>query len=114
MSDKTIFQRIMAGEIPANKLYEDDLAVVIADIQPQAPVHLLIIPRKPIARIAAADRSDQAILGHLLLLAAKMAAQQDLNNGFRIIINNGSDGGETVPHLHVHLMGGRPMQWPPG
>lgn len=110
----TIFEKIIAGEIPADKAYEDDLCIVIRDIEPQAPVHLLIIPKKVISRVGDASLEDQSVLGHLLLIAGKIARQEGLKKGFRIVVNNGQAGGETVPHLHVHLLGGRQMQWPPG
>ncbi len=112
---KTIFQKIIDKEIPSKFLYEDEQCICIQDIEPQAPVHCLIIPKKPIERIAAAKEMDAALLGHLLLVAAQVAKTLGLDNsGFRIVINNGKDGGETVPHLHVHLLGGRSLQWPPG
>lgn len=114
MSEKTLFERLIAGEIPAKFLHQDDVCVAFADINPQAPTHLLIVPRKPIPRIAEATPEDAATLGHLLLTARKIAAEIGLENGFRIVINNGPDGGETVPHLHVHLLGGRALHWPPG
>lgn len=110
----TIFQKIIAREIPAEILYEDELCISIKDIQPQAPFHALIIPRKLIPRIGLAEESDQQTLGHLLLVAKKIAQEQHLDEGFRVVINNGNDGGETVPHLHVHLLGGRKLSWPPG
>ncbi len=110
----TIFQKIIAREIPAEILYEDELCISIKDIQPQAPFHALIIPKKLIPRIGLAEESDQQTLGHLLLVAKKIAQEQHLDEGFRVIINNGNDGGETVPHLHVHLLGGRKLSWPPG
>jgi len=110
----TIFEKIISGEIPAKKAYEDDLCIAIHDDAPQAPVHLLIIPKKVIPRVGDANLEDQAILGHLLLTAGKVAKQENLEQGFRIVINNGTNGGETVPHLHVHLLGGRQMKWPPG
>jgi histidine triad (HIT) family protein len=110
----TIFEKIISGEIPAKKAYEDDLCIAIHDVAPQAPVHLLIIPKKVIPRVGDANLEDQAILGHLLLTAGKVAKQENLEQGFRIVINNGTNGGETVPHLHVHLLGGRQMKWPPG
>ena len=110
----TIFQKIIAREIPAEILYEDELCISIKDIQPQAPFHALIIPKKLIPRIGLAEESDQQTLGHLLLLAKKIAKEQHLDEGFRVVINNGNDGGETVPHLHVHLLGGRKLSWPPG
>ena len=111
---KTLFQKIIDREIPAKVEYEDDRCIVIHDIQPKAPVHLLIIPRKPIARVAEASAADEALLGHLLLVAGDLARKLDLAKGFRIVINNGPDAGEAVPHLHVHLLAKRPMGWPPG
>lgn len=110
----TIFEKIIGGEIPAEKAYEDDLCIAIHDVSPQAPVHLLIIPKKVIPRVGEANLDDQSTLGHLLLIAGKVAQQENLEQGFRIVINNGMNGGETVPHLHVHLLGGRQMKWPPG
>ena len=112
---KTIFQKIIDHEIPAKLVHEDDLCLAIHDINPQAPVHVLVIPKKPIARVAEATVADQAVLGHLLLTAAALAKKLGVaESGFRIVINNGRDGGETVPHLHVHLLGQRPLGWPPG
>ena len=111
---KTLFQRIADREIPATFLHEDDLCIAFRDIAPQAPVHVLVVPRKAIPRIAEASSDDQALLGHLLLVARKVAQDLNLKNGFRIVINNGKDGGESVPHLHIHLLGGRPLEWPPG
>ena len=111
---KTLFERIIAREIPAKIEYEDDLCIVIHDIDPQAPTHLLTIPKQVIPRISEGDPTQEALLGHLLRTAASVAATLNLENGFRIVINNGKDGGETVPHLHVHVLGGRPMVWPPG
>ena len=111
---KTLFERIIAREIPAKIEHEDEQCIVIHDIDPQAPTHLLTIPKQVIPRIAEAAPAQQALLGHLLLTAASVAANLKLENGFRIVINNGKDGGETVPHLHVHVLGGRSMAWPPG
>ena len=111
---KTLFEKIMDGEIPGQFEHEDDLCVALRDINPQAPTHLLVIPRKPIPRVGEADPEDQATLGHLLLTAGNLAKKLNLDNGFRIVINNGPDGGESVPHLHVHLLGGRSLSWPPG
>ena len=112
---KTIFQKIIDREIPAKLAYEDDHCIAIHDINPQAPVHVLVIPKKNIARMAEATVADQAVLGHLLLTAAALAKKLGVaESGFRIVINNGRDGGETVPHLHVHLLGQRPLGWPPG
>jgi histidine triad (HIT) family protein len=112
---KTLFEKIIAREIPADIVYEDELVLAFRDIQPQAPTHILIVPKKPIPRLAEATIGDQALLGHLLLKAAEVAAQIGLlSGGFRLVINNGRDGGESVPHLHCHILGGRPMRWPPG
>jgi histidine triad (HIT) family protein len=112
---KTIFQKIIDREIPAKLAHEDDLCIAIHDINPQAPVHVLVIPKQPITRVADATSADQAILGHLLLTAGALAKKLGVaESGFRLVINNGRDGGETVPHLHVHLLGQRPLSWPPG
>ena len=111
---KTLFERIIAREIPAKIEHEDELCIVLHDIQPQAPVHLLIIPKKALPRIGAATNDDQALLGHLLLTAGNLAKKLKLANGFRLVVNNGPDGGESVPHLHVHLLARRPLTWPPG
>ncbi len=111
---KTLFEKIIAREIPATIVYEDDLVLAFRDIKPAAPVHILIVPKKPIPRIAEAQVVDQKLLGHLLIKAAEVAKTLDLKNGYRLVINNGADGGETVPHLHVHILGGRHMDWPPG
>ena len=110
----TLFEKIINREIPADVLHEDETCIAIRDIAPQAPVHALVIPKKLIPRIAEARREDQKVIGHLLLVAGQLARSEKLDDGFRIVINNGSDGGETVPHLHVHLLGGRQLQWPPG
>ena len=106
---KTIFQRIIDREIPAKIEHEDELCIVIHDIHPKAPVHLLIIPKRVIARVSEATPADQALLGHLLLTAQTLARKLQLGDGFRLIINNGPDSGEEVPHLHVHLLAGRPL-----
>jgi histidine triad (HIT) family protein len=111
---KTLFEKIAAREIPAAIVYEDDLVLAFRDIRPAAPMHVLIVPKKPIPRLAEATADDQKLLGHLLLKAAEVAKQLNLQNGYRLVINNGADGGETVPHLHVHILGGRQMDWPPG
>lgn len=111
---KTIFQRIIDREIPAKIVHEDELCLAIHDIQPQAPVHVLIFPKQLIPRLVEAAATDQAVLGHLLLTAQALAKQLNLAAGFRIVINNGPHGGESVPHLHVHLLGGRQLAWPPG
>jgi histidine triad (HIT) family protein len=112
---KTIFQKIIDREIPAKIAHEDDRCIAIHDVNPQAPVHVLIIPKQSIARVGEATPADQALLGHLLLTAAAVAKKLGLaESGYRLVINNGRDGGESVPHLHVHLLGQRPLAWPPG
>ena len=112
---KTLFEKIIAREIPAQIVYEDDLVLAFRDINPQAPAHALIVPKKPIPRLAEAKAEDQQLLGYLLLKAAEVAGKLGLaKGGYRLVINNGADGGETVPHLHVHILGGRYMKWPPG
>ena len=112
---KTLFEKICDREIPADIVYEDELCVCFRDIAPQAPVHLLVIPRKPITRIAEAEDGDQALIGHLFLTARRVAKEHGLDRGgFRLVVNNGPDGGEAVPHLHIHILAGRPMKWPPG
>jgi histidine triad (HIT) family protein len=115
MSAKTLFEKICDKEIPATILHEDELCIAFRDISPQAPRHILIIPRKPIPRIGLAVVEDQSLLGHLLLTAAQVARSEGIaESGYRLVINNGPDGGEAVPHLHVHLLGGRQLVWPPG
>jgi histidine triad (HIT) family protein len=111
----TIFEKIIAREIPAEIVHEDDLCICFHDISPQAPTHLLLIPKKCIVRVAEAGTEDQETLGHLLLMAQQVARQEGfLEDGFRVVINNGGDGGEAVPHLHLHILAGRQMTWPPG
>jgi histidine triad (HIT) family protein len=111
---KTLFQRIADGEIPARIVHQDERCVAFHDIAPQAPTHILVVPRELIPRVAEATPSQAELLGHLMLVAAKVAAEQGLREGFRLVVNNGRHGGETVPHLHVHLLGGRALGWPPG
>ena len=111
---KTIFQRIIDREIPAKIEYEDDQCVVLHDIQPQAPVHLLIVPKRVIARVADATTADEGLLGHLIATAGVVAQKLNLERGFRLVINNGPDACESVPHVHVHLLAKRQMGWPPG
>ncbi len=112
---KTLFEKIVARELPATIVYEDDLVMAFRDIKPQAPTHILVIPKKPIPRIGEAKPEDQQLIGHLLLKAAEVARQVGLSqSGFRLVFNNGPDGGEAVPHLHCHILGGRHMRWPPG
>lgn len=111
---ETIFIKIIRKEIPAHIVYEDDLALAFTDVNPQAPVHILVIPKKPIVNLATAEPEDQALLGHLLLIVQKVAAQAGLENGYRVVMNTGVDGGQTVHHLHIHILGRRSMSWPPG
>ncbi|MER3435907.1 MAG: histidine triad nucleotide-binding protein [Leptolyngbya sp. ERB_1_1] len=116
MSDPndTIFGKIIRKEIPADIVYEDNLALAFRDVNPQAPVHILVIPKQPIAQLADAESKDHALMGHLLLTVKRVAEQEGLTNGYRVVINTGEDGGQTVYHLHLHLLGGRSMSWPPG
>ena len=110
----TIFGKIARREIPANVVYEDDLAIAFKDVNPQAPTHILVIPKQPIPQLDAATEADRELLGHLLLTAKKVAQQAGLTNGYRLVINSGPDGGQTVYHLHLHILGDRPLLWPPG
>ncbi len=111
---KTIFKKILDKEIPADIVYEDDRCLAFRDINPQAPTHVLIIPKTEIASLADAAETDASLLGYLLIVAAKLAAKLGLSSGYRAVINCGPDGGQTVDHLHVHLLGGRSLTWPPG
>lgn len=111
---KTLFQRIIDREIPAKIEHEDDRCIVIHDIQPQAPVHLLVIPKTVITRVGDAAPADEALLGHLLVTAGVVAKKLNLERGFRLVINHGPDACESVPHLHVHLLACRQLGWPPG
>ena len=114
-ADNCLFCGIAAGRVPAGSVYQDHDVVAFRDINPQAPSHILVIPRRHIARLADAGDSDGAVLARLLLVAAKVAAAEGLaESGYRIVINSGPDAGESVPHLHVHIIGGRSMAWPPG
>ena len=110
----TLFEKIIQRKMPADIVFEDDQVLAFRDINPAAPTHVLVIPKKPISRIGAADTEDQSLIGHLMLKAAEIARELKLENGFRLVINNGPDGGESVPHLHCHILGGRALQWPPG
>jgi len=115
MSGDTIFGKIIRREIPANIVYEDDLCLAFTDINPQAPTHILVIPKKPIPTLSAAAADDKALLGHMLLTIKDLAHEAGLAaSGYRVVINTGNDGGQTVFHLHMHLLGGRSLQWPPG
>ena len=107
MADKTLFEKIMVGDIPADIMYEDEYCVVIKDAVPQAPTHLLIIPRKPIPMLAKADLDDKELLGHLLTVANDMAKRTGIDESFRVVINNGAEAGQTVFHLHLHLLGNK-------
>ena len=110
----TIFTRIINQEIPAKIVFEDDRCLAFHDVAPQAPTHFLVIPKKEICNLAAANEADEALLGHLLLVAKLVAGQLGLSNGFRTVINCGPDGGQSVDHLHIHVLGGRALHWPPG
>ncbi len=113
MSPTTIFGRILAGEIPCNKVFEDDLCLAFHDVNPVAPVHILVIPKRELASLAQVEDDDAAILGHLLHRAAEIG-KEHAPDGCRVVINTGRDGGQTVDHLHLHVLGGRAMGWPPG
>ncbi|HYC76070.1 MAG TPA: histidine triad nucleotide-binding protein [Planctomycetota bacterium] len=114
MSGDTVFGKILRKEIPAKVVHEDDRCIVIRDVAPRAPTHLLVIPRKPLRDVASATEEDAALLGHLMLVAARVAKSEGVGDGFRIVVNNGAKAGQSVFHLHVHVLGGRPMEWPPG
>ena len=113
MADDTIFGKILKGDIPCDEVYSDDRCLAFCDIAPQAPVHVLVIPRQPIESLRSASSGDEELLGHLLLVAARVARQEGLED-FRTVINSGAAAGQTVFHLHVHVIGGRPLDWPPG
>jgi histidine triad (HIT) family protein len=114
MNTECIFCKIAAKQIPAKLIYDDSEVFAFDDIGPQAPTHLLICPRKHIESLGATTEADAAILGKLLTVAVKLGRERNLTNGYRTVINNGEHGGQSVAHLHVHLLGGRPMRWPPG
>lgn len=109
-----LFCKIADGSIPSTAVYQDDLCYAFADIHPHAPEHVLVVPRKHIASLADAKESDEPLLGHLLWVAAEIARSKGLGKGYRVVVNNGEDGGQTVDHLHLHVLGGRAMHWPPG
>ena len=109
-----IFCKIVNGTIPSPRIYDDEECIAFSDIHPQAPVHILIVPRKHIPSLAEATEEDRALLGHLLWTTSQIASQQGLTSGYRTVFNSGDDGGQTVDHLHVHLLGGRSLHWPPG
>ncbi|MBM4003286.1 MAG: histidine triad nucleotide-binding protein [Planctomycetes bacterium] len=110
----TVFKKIIDRQIPADIVFEDAECLAFRDIQPQAPTHLLVIPKREIRSLAESQPSDSALLGHLLRVAAELATRLGLDNGYRVVINTGADGGQSVDHLHLHLLGGRPLRWPPG
>jgi histidine triad (HIT) family protein len=110
----SIFTRIMRGEIPGQVVHEDDLCIVLRDINPQAPTHLLVIPRKPIPKLSEATAEDQSLLGHLMLVAGRVAREVGAADDWRLVVNNGAGAGQTVFHLHLHVLAGRPFGWPPG
>jgi histidine triad (HIT) family protein len=114
MADKTIFKKIIDRELPADIVYEDDLCLAFNDINPQAPVHVLVIPKQEIRSLAEVEPEHQSLLGHLLLVVRKLAEEFNLDSGFRTVINTGAEGGQTVDHLHLHLLGRRNLSWPPG
>ena len=114
MADKTLFQRIADGEVPSQMVYEDDLCFAFRDINPQAPTHILVCPRRAIPSLDDLSEKDRELVGHVVLTAARIAADEGLQNGYRTVFNCGEHGQQTVPHLHLHLIGGRQLKWPPG
>jgi histidine triad (HIT) family protein len=114
MTNDCLFCKIIAGQIPAERVYQDERVTAIRDINPAAPTHILVLPNRHLASVAEASQADEALLGTLLLTAARLAAEASLTHGYRLVANTGPDGGQSVPHLHVHLIGGRAMRWPPG
>ena len=114
MSDKTIFKKIIDGEIQADIIYQDDLCLAFHDVSPQAPIHVLLIPKKEIVNVAALSQDDAALAGHLMLTVNKVAKLLNIENGYRVVANCGADGGQSVDHLHLHILAGRSLAWPPG
>ena len=110
----TIFSKVIRREVPADIVYEDELCLAFRDINPQAPTHVLLIPKKEIDSLSSADGADQALLGHLMLAAAKVARQLGVGDAFRLVVNNGAEAGQSVFHLHLHILAGRKLRWPPG
>jgi len=110
----TIFSKVIRREIPADIVYEDELCLAFRDINPQAPTHVLLLPKKEIDSLTSADGADQALLGHLMLAAAKVARQLGVGDAFRLVVNNGAEAGQSVFHLHLHILAGRKLRWPPG
>lgn len=111
---ETLFTKIINREIPADIIYEDDLCLCFRDINPQAPLHVLLIPKKPIEKLNTSEADDQQLLGHMMLKAGEIAAQEGYLDDFRLVVNNGAGAGQTVFHLHIHILAGRPLTWPPG
>ena len=111
---ETLFTKIINRDIPADIVFEDDQCLAFRDVNPQAPVHILVIPKKPIAMVSDALMEDETLLGHLLITASKVAKQEGFGHAFRLVVNNGADVGQTVFHLHVHILAGRALSWPPG
>jgi histidine triad (HIT) family protein len=114
MSEKTLFQRIADREIPSDIVFEDDLCFAFRDISPQAPTHVLVVPRKPIPSLDDLSDDDRDLIGHLYMVIRELATKFGLTDGYRVVVNCGRDGGQSVDHLHFHLLGGRPLKWPPG
>ncbi|MAG55128.1 MAG: histidine triad nucleotide-binding protein [Planctomycetes bacterium] len=112
--EETLFAKIIRKEIPADVVYEDDLALAFRDLAPQAPVHVLVIPKEPIANVGVAEDAHRDLLGHLMLVAGKVAVQEGVADAFRVVTNSGEGAGQSVFHLHLHVLGGRPFSWPPG
>ncbi len=112
-SQTTLFEKIIAREIPATIVYEDELCIAFKDINPCAPLHTLLVPKQPLVQLSHATTGDQAMLGHLMLTATKVAALEGLGDAYRLVVNNGAKAGMSVPHLHLHIIGGRPLKWPP-
>lgn len=113
-AEMTLFEKIIARQIPADIIYEDDKSLAFNDIAPQAPVHFLVIPKKPITMIEKAEDEDGEVLGHLMLVAKKVAKERGLDKGYRLVVNNGVEGCQSVYHLHMHVLGGKQLSWPPG
>lgn len=114
MAEKTIFEKIIDREIPADIVYEDEQVLAFRDISPKAPVHVLVITKKPLTSLQAMDETDISLLGHLMHVVTRIAAQEEMEDGYRVVTNIGADGGQEVPHLHFHILGKRKMTWPPG
>ena len=114
MSEKTIFKKIIDGEIQANIVHEDDLCLAFHDVSPQAPIHVLLIPKKEIVNVAGLKSEDEQLAGHLLMTVNKVAKKLGIENGYRVVANCGADGGQSVDHLHLHILAGRQLTWPPG